>query len=87
VSLAGNTNVLVCSECLRTRMRLVGHVTRMEDMRHEYKILDGKVEGKRPLGRLKILTYNVKVTNIKFHVDLHHEICNTDNINLKNNIQ
>jgi len=25
-----------------------GHVTRMEDMRHAYKILIGKAEGKRP---------------------------------------
>jgi hypothetical protein len=29
---------------------LVGHVTYMEEMRHTYKILLGKPEGKRPFG-------------------------------------
>jgi len=33
----------------RTR---VGHAERMGEIRNEYKILAGKLEGKRPLGRL-----------------------------------
>jgi hypothetical protein len=33
------------------RMRWVGHVTRMGETRNAYRILLGKPEGKRPLGR------------------------------------
>jgi hypothetical protein len=33
------------------RMRLAGHVARMGEMRGLYSILEGKLEGKRPLGR------------------------------------
>jgi hypothetical protein len=33
------------------RMRLTGHVTRMEAKRNAYMILVGKPEGRRPLGR------------------------------------
>jgi hypothetical protein len=33
------------------RMKWTGHVARMEDKRNAYKILMGKPEGKRPLGR------------------------------------
>jgi hypothetical protein len=33
------------------RMRWAGHVARMEAKRNEYRILMGKPEGKRPLGR------------------------------------
>jgi hypothetical protein len=33
------------------RMRWAGHVARMGETRHEYRILVGKPEGKRPLGR------------------------------------
>jgi hypothetical protein len=33
------------------RMRLVGHVARVEEMKNAYKILVGKPEGKRQLGR------------------------------------
>jgi hypothetical protein len=32
-------------------MRLAGHVARMGEMRNEYKILVGKLERKKPLGR------------------------------------
>jgi hypothetical protein len=35
------------------RMRWVGHVAGRGEMRNSYKILDGKSEGKRPLGRLR----------------------------------
>jgi hypothetical protein len=34
-------------------MRLAGHVARMEEEIKVYKLLVGKSEGKRPLGRLK----------------------------------
>jgi hypothetical protein len=33
------------------RMRWAGHVTRMGEERKVYKVLVGKAEGKRPLGR------------------------------------
>jgi len=33
------------------RMRWVGHVALMRDMRDVYRVLVGKPEGKRPLGR------------------------------------
>jgi hypothetical protein len=33
------------------RMRWAGHVARMEEDRNVYKVLMGKPEGKRPLGR------------------------------------
>jgi hypothetical protein len=33
------------------RMRWVGHVARMGEKRHMYRLLVGKPEGKRPLGR------------------------------------
>jgi hypothetical protein len=33
------------------RMRWAGHVTRMEEKRNAYRLLVGKPEGKRPLGR------------------------------------
>jgi hypothetical protein len=35
------------------RMRWAGHVARMEAKRNSYRILVGKQEGKRPLGRLR----------------------------------
>jgi len=34
-----------------SRMRKVGHVARMGDKRGVYRVLIGKPEGKRPLGR------------------------------------
>jgi hypothetical protein len=34
-----------------TRMRWAGHVPRMGEKRNVYRILVGKPEGKRPLGR------------------------------------
>jgi hypothetical protein len=33
------------------RMRWAGHIARMEEKRNAYRILVGKPEGKRPLGR------------------------------------
>jgi hypothetical protein len=35
------------------RMRWTGHVARMREKRNAYRILVGKPEGKRPLGRPK----------------------------------
>jgi hypothetical protein len=35
------------------RMRWAGHVARMRETRNAYRILVGKLEGKRPLGRPK----------------------------------
>jgi hypothetical protein len=33
------------------RMRMAGHVARMREKRNAYRIMVGKPEGKRPLGR------------------------------------
>jgi hypothetical protein len=35
------------------RMRRAGHVARTREKRNAYRILVGKPEGKRPLGRLR----------------------------------
>jgi hypothetical protein len=35
------------------RVRWAGHVARMDEKRNAYRILVGKPEGKRPLGRPK----------------------------------
>jgi hypothetical protein len=35
------------------RMRCAGHVARMGKKRNAYRILEGKPEGKRPLGRTR----------------------------------
>jgi len=45
------------------RMRWTGHVARMGDRRGVYRILVGKPEGKRPLGRPR-LTWedNIKIS-------------------------
>jgi hypothetical protein len=37
-----------------SRMRWVGHVTRIGKKRNAYRILVGKPEGKRPLGRPRL---------------------------------
>jgi len=43
-------------------MKWAGHVARMGDRRCAYRVLLGKPEGKRPLGRPKCrLEYNIKV--------------------------
>jgi hypothetical protein len=36
------------------RMRWADHVTRMEEKRNSYRLLLGKPEGKRPLGRPRL---------------------------------
>jgi hypothetical protein len=38
---------------IKSRMRWAGHVTRMGEGRGVYRVLVGKPEGKRPLGRLR----------------------------------
>jgi hypothetical protein len=44
------------------RMRWAGHIARMEEKRHAYRILVGNPEGKRPLGRPKRRwVYNIKM--------------------------
>jgi len=37
--------------CMRRRMRWAGHVERVGEGRGVYRVLVGKLEGKRPLGR------------------------------------
>jgi hypothetical protein len=44
------------------RLRWAGHVARMRDRRGAYRVLVGRREGKRPLGRPKIiLEDNIKM--------------------------
>jgi hypothetical protein len=44
------------------RMRWAGHVARMREKRNAYRILAGKPEGKRPLGRpSRRWVYNIKM--------------------------
>jgi hypothetical protein len=42
------------------RMRLAGHVARMGEKRNGYRLLLGKPEGKRPLGRPRRWVDNIK---------------------------
>jgi hypothetical protein len=39
---------------MKSRMKWVGHVARVEEIRSEHIILIGKPDGKTPLGRLRI---------------------------------
>jgi hypothetical protein len=44
------------------RMRLAGHIARMGEKRNTYRILTGKPEGKRPLGRpRRRWEYNIRM--------------------------
>jgi hypothetical protein len=44
------------------RMRCAEHVTRLGEKRKVYRLLVGKTEGKRPLGRLRRrCTYDIKM--------------------------
>ena len=44
------------------RMRWAGHVTRMGEERGVYRVLVGKLEGKRPLGRpRRRCVYNIRM--------------------------
>jgi len=51
------------------RMEWVGHISRMGERRGVYRVLMGKPEGKRPLGRLRFKWED----NIK--MDLHEVGC------------
>jgi hypothetical protein len=42
-------NIIIMIKSMR--MRWAGHITRMVEKRNEYRILVGKPEGKRPIGR------------------------------------
>jgi hypothetical protein len=44
----GNSTIIII---MKTRMRWLGHVARMAENRKVYRLLVGKPEGKRPLGR------------------------------------
>jgi hypothetical protein len=47
---------------IKSRMGWAGHVARMGKMRNSYRILVGKSEGKRPLGRpRRMWVYNIKM--------------------------
>ena len=48
----GKENISVCNVDVRsTRMRRAGHVARIGEERGVYRVLMGKPEGRRPLGR------------------------------------
>jgi hypothetical protein len=48
----------------RRRVRWAGHVARMGETRNAYRILVGKPEGRRPLGRQR----RRRVSNIKIYL-------------------
>jgi hypothetical protein len=53
------------------RMRWAGHVARMEEKRNVYRLLAGKPEGKRPLGRpRRRLRDNIKMDLLKIGVSV-----------------
>jgi hypothetical protein len=46
---------------IKSRMRCAGHVARMDEKRNMYRLLVGKPEGKRPLGKpRRRWIYNIK---------------------------
>ena len=45
----------------KIEMRWAGHVARMGERRDVYKILVGKPEGKKPLGRPKLRREDIKM--------------------------
>jgi hypothetical protein len=52
------------------RMRWVGHMARMGEGRGVYRVLVGRSEGKRPLGRPgRIWEYNIKVNLREIGID------------------
>jgi hypothetical protein len=61
-------NDLYCSpnilRVIKTRMRWAGHAARMGEKRGVYRVLVGKSEGKRPLGRPRLRWEdNIKMDN------------------------
>ena len=46
-------SMVFCFSSVMYIMRWAGHVARMGEERGEYRVLVGKPEGKRPLGRLR----------------------------------
>jgi len=50
-SLYASSNIRV----IKLRMRWTGHVAYMGDMRNMYNVLVGKSEGRRPLGRHRLM--------------------------------
>jgi hypothetical protein len=57
------------------RMRWVGHVARMGEGRGVYRVLVGKPEGKRPLGRpRRIWEYNIKMELREIGIDVANRI-------------
>jgi hypothetical protein len=52
------------------RMRWTGHVARMGEKRNVYRLLVGKPEGKRPLGRPRHMwIYNIKMYLVEVGLD------------------
>ena len=47
------TKLIIIRNLKSRRLRWAGHVARMEQSRYTYRVLVGKPEGKRPLGRPK----------------------------------
>jgi hypothetical protein len=54
-------NIITSRMIKSRRLRLAGHVARMGEKRNAYRLLVGKPEGKRPLGRSR----SMWVDNIK----------------------
>jgi hypothetical protein len=52
-------NIIMVIKSRRTRW--AGHIVHMGDVRNAYKILVGKPEGKRPLGRIRCRWENIRI--------------------------
>jgi hypothetical protein len=49
----GNSSLFITKDCIKMmrRMRWAGHVAQIGEKRNAYRLLVGKLEGERPLGR------------------------------------
>jgi hypothetical protein len=57
-------------------MRWAGHVAQMEEKRNVYRLLVGKQEGKRPLGRPRCRwIYNIKMDLLEIGLSVVDWIC------------
>ena len=53
-SIVGTVHLVQCQVIKSRRLRLAGHVARMEETRSAFKILRGTPTGKRPLGEAQV---------------------------------
>ena len=62
-ALYSSTNII--TNLKSRRLKLAGHVARLEQSRNTYRVLVGKPEGKRPLGRPRPRTEDNKKMDLR----------------------